>query len=258
MRDPHEGVAASGMIVTGADRSRVPRRCEGLLEEAVARFKEHDESVDVYVYGSVATGTAVVGVSDVDLLTVGASPADADEIARTMSQRYIADCRGVEVAVAQPDSYVGEDDEVYGNRVFLHHYCVHLSGPQAVQVSNAFPADARAARGFNGDIGRHLDRWRADADAGVPAKSLGRKVARKTLLAVAGLVSVHDQTWTTDRDSAAMRWTHLHPDLARDLAILKSWSDGTQSATADNLAPMLDGAIATIVASFTRDIGLWS
>ena len=96
MRDPHEGVAASGMIVTGADRSRVPSRCEGLLEEAVARFKEHDESVDVYVYGSVATGTAVVGVSDVDLLTVGACPAAADEIARTMSQRYMADCRGVE------------------------------------------------------------------------------------------------------------------------------------------------------------------
>jgi hypothetical protein len=246
------------MIVTGADRSRVPGRWEGLLGEAVASLTEHDESVDVYVYGSVATGMAVVGVSDVDLLAVGAFPADADEIARTMSQRHQADCRGVEVAVAQRQDYVGEDDEVYGNRVFLRHYCVHLSGPQAVRVTASFPADARAARGFNGDIGRHLDQWRAEADVGVPAKSLGRKVARKTLLAVAGLVSVHDQTWTTDRDSAATRWANLHPDLARDLAKLKSWSDGAQSATADNLAPMLDGAIATIVASFRRDIGLWS
>ena len=197
-------------------------------------------------------------MSDVDLLTIGASSTGADEIATTMSQRYVAECRGVEVAVAQRDDYEGEADEAYGNLVFLRHYCIHLAGPGAVQVADAFPADERAARGFNGDLARHLDRWRDAADAGVPSTSLGRQLARKTLLAVAGLVSVHDQTWTTDRGGAAVRWAHLHPALVADLATLTSWSDGTQSATPRQIDMMLDGTITTIVASFKTDIGLWS
>jgi hypothetical protein len=43
---------------------------------------------------------------------------------------------------------------------------------------------------------------------------LGRRVARKTLLAVAGLVSVHDTTWTTDREGATQRWSVIDPPLS--------------------------------------------
>jgi predicted nucleotidyltransferase len=258
VRDPYEGVSASGMIATGVDRSRVPSSFEELLGEAVSRLTACGDEVDVYVYGSVATGTAVVGASDVDLLTIGASSTDAEEVAVTMSRRYEAACRGVEVAVAQRDDYDGETDEAYGNRVFLRHYCAHLAGPRSLQVAEDFPADARAARGFNGDIGRHLDQWRRDAAAGAPSTSLGRRLARKTLLAVAGLVSVADQTWTTDRDGAALRWAHLHSDLSADVTTLRSWSDGTQAATPAQIDTMLDRTIGTIVESFRADIGLWS
>ncbi|MCM0638919.1 hypothetical protein [Cellulomonas wangsupingiae] len=42
------------------------------------------------------------------------------------------------------------------------------------------------------------------------------RVARKTLLAVAGLVSVHDHTWTTDRSRAVRRWCEIEPALDTD------------------------------------------
>lgn len=46
---------------------------------------------------------------------------------------------------------------------------------------------------------------------------LGVRIARKTLLAVAGLVSIHDRTWTTGRSRAVQRWSELKPDLAVQL-----------------------------------------
>ena len=82
-------------------------------------------------------------------------------------------------------------------------------------------------------------------------------MARKTLLAVAGLVSVHDHTRTTDRDTAALRWARLHTDLATDVATLQTWSDGSSTATRSDLGSMLSGTIPVLVASFDLDIGLW-
>ena len=257
MLDPIEGVSPEGSIVTGADRARIPTRFQTILDEAVASLAERNASTDVYVYGSVATGTAIPGVSDVDLLTIGASSADADDVAATMSQRYATECRAVDVAVAQASNYIGDADEAYGNRVFLRHYCVYLAGPRAVDVSEDFPADRRAARGFNGDIGHHLSRWRNAIGNGAAANVVGRTLARKTLLAVAGLVSVHDRTWTTDRNTAARRWAHLHPELDADLATLQSWSDGTQAARHQRVTAMLRDTVPTIVTSFETDIGLW-
>jgi hypothetical protein len=219
-------------------------------------FAHRNASTDLYVYGSVATGVAIPGLSDVDLLTIGAHATDAAEIAAMMSRRHAAECRAVEVAVAHRDDYVGDSDETYGNRVFLRHYCAHLAGPGTVEVSEDFPADQRAARGFNGDIGHHLQRWRNAVDA-EPAATLGRRLARKTLLAVASLVSVHDQTWTTDRDTAAQRWALLHPELAPDLASLQSWSDGSDVARHRQVVVMLGSTVPAIVTSFETDIGLW-
>jgi hypothetical protein len=124
-----------------------------------------------------------------------------------------------------------------------------------------FKADVRAARGFNGDIGRHLIRWRQrDGAVGLSAAALGRVVARKTLLAVSGLVSVHDMTWTTDRESAARRWSVIDPSLAGPLADLVAWSGGHVQPTADQVHDVLTrgGVVDRVVRAFEDSIGLWS
>ncbi len=96
--------------------------------------------------------------------------------------------------------------------------------------------------------------------------ALQRRVARKALLAVAGLVSVHDRTWTSDRSGTACRCAQLHPADAEGLERPSVWA-GTSSpsaspVTADReaLARALgDGDVAAhVVDAFRQDVGLWA
>lgn len=261
MGDPAEGVAADGTIGTGADRDRVPVAFEPVLADAIACLGESGASL--YVYGSVATGRVRPGSSDVDLLSIGFP--DAAIAGQRLSARYASLCRGVEIAAAEAADLAGESDAAYGFRVFLRHYCVHLAGPDPAAALPAFPADARAARGFNGDIARHLRRWRRELESGTPesgtaaADRLGVRVARKTLLAVAGLVSVHDRTWTTDRSRSARRWSELEPGLAGPLDRLRAWAAGERRPAAEEVQDALanDGIVAVIAERFGSLIGLW-
>lgn len=93
-----------------------------------------------------------------------------------------------------------------------------------------------------------------------PTRTLGVRVARKTLLAVAGLVSVHDHTWTTDRSRAAQRWSELEPGLAAELSRLHSWVSGERHPAREAAKRALadDGIIAAIVERFDSLIGLWA
>ena len=212
----------------------------------------------LYVYGSVATGMALPGKSDVDLLTIGLSSATAVQIGRTLSAQFSDLCRAVEVAAAEPRDFSGEGDQAYGGRVFLRHYCVHLAGPDRQSALPNFPADTRAARGFNGDIAANARRWRLELEAGRDLSELGRRLARKTLLAVAGLVSVHDHTWTTDRAYAKTRWSEIEPALATDLQMLLAWSSGEASPDRQSVEAALDGVVDRIVSSFDTSIGFWT
>lgn len=265
MFDPREGVGPDGTIRTGADRSRVPPSFVPLLAACVAATSAVGPAVSTYLYGSVATGMARPGASDVDLLTVGLPRWRADLLGRQVSQRFAGVSRGVEIGVAQAEDFAGEGDEVYGGRVFLRHYCLHLAGPDMRDDVSSFPADARAARGFNGDIAMRREQWLGHlhdeiAGDGPGLEVLGRRAARKTLLAVAGLVSVHDSVWTTDRGRAARRWAQVRPAQAQGLRQLDSWSRAATGATQEELAAALHtGGIVELVQRDFRDtVGLWA
>ena len=262
MYDQYEGISPEGVIVTGARRDRVPQQFEPVLSAVADQLSDLAADVSLYVYGSVATGTARLGSSDVDLLTVGLPAPRARSLGISLSNQFATVCRGVEISPAQPAELVGDEDIAYGNRVFLRHYCVHLQGPDRQANVASFKADARAARGFNGDIAQHLRRWRAaaaDADP-ITAAALGRRVARKTLLAVAGLVSVHDTTWTTDREGSARRWSVIDRSLAGPLADLVAWSEQHRQPTMVELQTALapDGVVDSVTRAFQSEIGLWA
>lgn len=257
MADPDEGLAPDGTIRTGARRDRVPALFEPVLTDATALVSNAGASL--YVYGSVANGTARAGSSDVDLLSIDLP--DAALLGKRLSARYADRCRGVEFDAATTADFADDTDAAYGYRVFLRHYCVHLVGPDPAAALQAFPADTRAARGFNGDIGEHLRRWRNELQSGtVAADLLGVRAARKTILAVAGLVSVHDRTWTTSRSRAVRRWSELQPGLATQLSRLNSWADRDDHPSREDVEYALadDGIVAAIVARFASLIGLWT
>ena len=144
-----------------------------------------------------------------------------------------------------------------GVRVFLRHACSQPAGPDYSHDLPRFPADARAARGFNGDIAQHAARWQDALAAGDEPRRLGRRLARKTLLAAAGLVSIHDATWTTDRALAAHRWAEIEPELGPALHALLAWSDGMVLPGRQAVRDMLDNTTPRITATFARTIGLW-
>ena len=254
MPDPREGVTPAGLIVTGARRDRVPSAYEPVLAYVLARV---EPEVSVYLYGSVANGTAKVPSSDVDLLTIGLAAAEAAALGADASVTFAAICRGIEIAAMSSDDYAGEADEAYGNQVFLRHYCTHLAGPDLRIDLLEYRADARAARGFNGDIAQRLERWRA-ALGREDASNLSRRIARKSLLALAGLVSVHDGTWTTDRLAAVACWSEVDTSLAPGLARLLSLCD-SGGASEEETAALLaaGGVVETITTRFAADIGLW-
>jgi uncharacterized protein len=255
---PLEGVTSSGMIRTAANRNRVPALFQSVVDAAVVVVGATAHDASLYLYGSVATGTARKGKSDVDLLTVGIAAEEAAHIERALSLQFSDLCRGVEIAVAQPSDFLGESDEAYGGRVFLRHYCVHLAGPDLHSCLPDFPADVRAARGFNGDIAQHARRWLSELEKGADPVRLSRQIARKTLLATTGLVSVHDATWTTNRTASAERWAAIKPALAGDLRILLSWAGGDAAPDRSAVEGILNGVVLQIVASFETMIGLWS
>ena len=256
MRDPLEGLTSTGTIRTGADRNRIPGSFVAVLDAVVEMASAHGPDVSVYAYGSVATGRAQRGSSDVDVLTIDLPAMAAEDIGSVLSDRSSEVCRSVEIAAGATSGFEGDSDEAYGGRVFLHHYCVHLAGPDRDLATAGFPGDARAARGFNGDIAHHARRWRQDVGTRSPDQ-LGRSIARKALFAVAGLVSIHDSTWTTDRDHAARRWSAVDPDLAGDLTRLREWTEPGSSPSNQQIAEILDSIIDPIVTRFDEDIGLW-
>jgi hypothetical protein len=253
MRDPEEGVTSMGHIRTGARRDRVGPPFEAVIAAARAEVESlNDDAIELHLYGSVATGMARVGSSDVDLVAIGVTSEWAQQAAARLSARFAAVCRSVEIGAAQPSTYRGASDETYGNRVFLRHYCVSLAGPDAIRGVDPFPADQRAARGFNGDIARRVEMWATGADA--------RVVARKTLLAAAGVISIHDHTWTTDRVAAAQRWAELEPEHAEASAQLLAWAEGSGSLLDEGLVRALApaGIVAAIARRFAAEVGLWS
>ena len=256
LHDPIEGVAPDGTIVTGASEARLSPEFLPILEAVKKRLPPE---VSLYAYGSVANGTARVGESDVDLVTVGLDSETAKDLGATLSEEFSKLCRGVEIGPGQRTGYEGSDDESHGNRVFLRHYCVHLAGPDFRDEFPNYPANTDAARGFNGDIGICADRWKAELEQGGSPALLGRKIARKTLFAVAGLVSVHDQTWTTDRIGAAQRWGEVTPSLSEDLDTLVLWGDGqTQNVSEDEVKRMLTDTVTKVVNDFSDKVGLWN
>jgi hypothetical protein len=86
---------------------------------------------------------------------------------------------------------------------------------------------------------------------------VARRLARKSLFAVAGLVSVHNATWTTDRQSAAQRWSAIEPDWATHLRQLANWSKSSVHVGAREVGTSLDGAVTHLIETFDATVGLW-
>jgi uncharacterized protein len=183
-------------------------------------------------------------------------PPEAVRIGIDLSARFSDVCREVSIAPAGRQGLQARGDDAHGLRVFVRHCCVHLDGDDPGRDLPAFPADERAGRGFNGDIALHLQGWQSDAeDDAADLAGLATRIARKTLLAVAGLVSKRDATWTTDRRASAGRWQQLEPGVPVDRLV--EWLD-TPSRDRTEIHRILERPVTDVVQHFPSEIGLWN
>lgn len=251
LRDPREGVGPDGIIVTGVGARPVLAAYEAVLATSAEKLTSHlgDALHGLYVYGSVATGQARPPRSDLDLYAVTRWPA-ADacrEAADTLSAAFVDTVRAVGIASTTWDEVMTPGPAGQAERCFLRHYCVHVTGEDL----RADLADCRAsvslARGFNGDIGRVVDRTIRRLQEAPVAPERRRLVAsgsRRLLMAAATLLSAREGGWTTDRARGAELFASAAPALAAEVDAVRTWTD--VDASERELPPL-----AEVVAAFT-------
>lgn len=237
MHDPLEGVDEDGRIVTGVAIERIPDAFAELVREATVSLQRGLGSAlhAVHLYGSVATGQAIPGRSDLDLVVVLADGADDQRI--PSPDDVVADLvdpslvRGIGVGAVALRVLTAGDRNAWAERAFLDTYTVRLAGDPLPGEPVRPVADRSLADAWAGDLLTVLPRV---ADGHVPAPtSLGRRL----LMTAAMLASVEAGGWSTDRERGADAFSDPADRGAamRVLAAVDSRGDrfGEEPATSD-------------------------
>lgn len=193
--DPDEGLDADGLVVTGARRDRIPAPFEPLVGACVDALEGDALGVvSVHVYGSVATGRAIPGRSDLDLLLVlaeGASGRRVSDLLEPLTDPALV--REIGVSTVPRAVVLADDDRGRIERCFLTSYAVRLAGEEVLHTRCR--GDRDLATGFAGDLLDRLPRLASGQLDG--ADPVG--VARRLLLVAAMHLSVQQGEWSTDR-----------------------------------------------------------
>jgi predicted nucleotidyltransferase len=212
MRDPWEGRDATGAVVTGAHLDRISPAFAGVIKDAshaiVARFADLVHSV--HVYGSVATGQAIVGRSDLDLLVVAHAPLPSTDLQDVLKPIAAAhpQVRDIGGSVVLLDRFRGAHPAARADRCFLHHYTVLVHGPHPLPWHPPCIADQALAEGFGALA---LSRLHDLAANGPSAEDDVPQLGRHLLMAAATLLSIQDGEWSTDRWDAVQRIRRRDP-----------------------------------------------
>lgn len=213
--DPHEGVDDQGRVRTGVSVDRVPTAFQSLLAAAVDIIAATEDSHSIHLYGSVATGRAVPGRSDLDLLVV----TDAEDAAVTgtaelreqlgdLARAYPV-ARAVELSILRMADLLADTEEGRVERCFMTSYTVLVHGPDPLSARTPCQADLALARGFSASLLAQLDDV---VDSRVPLLPDRQVLGRRLLMSAALLLSVRDSDWSTDRRHAVQLVLGLDPD----------------------------------------------
>ena len=220
--DAAVGLDAEGYILSVPTGPLLPAY-EALVGDACARFYAGLPTLvhSIYVYGSVARGTARMGASDLDLTIVLQQTPNATEAA--VLSRLQAELAADHPEVTKVDFDVGTVAEVLAPASalrwggWLKHYCRHVAGED---LSCRFPKlrPTRAlAWALNGDglpaLLAYEQALRASTTA-AEALALQRVIARQLLRASMVLRQDEDLAWPHAlADLVAMAQKH-HPEQA--------------------------------------------
>lgn len=217
------GLDQDGTIRREGSLDRVPDAFAAVVAAARSRIAEvfgPDRLHSAYLYGSIPRGTALPGVSDLDLLLAlrdeptGADRADADAVEAELDASY-DEIDGVGILLFGADTLLSALER-HDMGFFLACLCTPLLGDDlAVQLPRYRPTSL-LARETNGDLCLSLPRWRkraAEATTDAEHRALSRVVARRIVRTGFTLVMPRWGGWTSDLAESAELFARYCPHL---------------------------------------------
>ncbi|KQX59582.1 MULTISPECIES: hypothetical protein [unclassified Streptomyces] len=220
------GLAPDGTIAREGALERVAPAFAPAVEAARARIAAvfgPDRLHSAYLYGSVPRGTAIPGVSDLDLqLALHREPTAADRAdARAVEaglDRDFPEVDGVGFLLSGTGSLLSEAER-HDAGFFLACLCTPLLGPDLAAGLPPYRPTSLLARETNGDLARLLPGWRARADVGTDPRALGRRVGRRLVRTGFTLVMPRWGGWTSDLDRSAEVFGGYYPERAAQMRL---------------------------------------
>jgi uncharacterized protein len=206
-------VPAAFVPVVDAARARITRTFGARLHSA-------------YLYGSIPRGTAMPGISDLDLLLAlhdepaAVDRADSRAISETLDRSF-PQISGVGIGLASARSLLSELER-YDGGFFVACLCTPLAGADLAAQLPRYRPTGLLARETNGDLTLVLTRWRARAAEAVTdadRRTLSRAVGRRLVRTGFTLIMPRWGGWTSDLDESAALFGRYYPERAAQMRL---------------------------------------
>ena len=218
---PAPGLDRDGFIRREGDLALVPPAFAPVVDAAKTAILDTfgpDRLHSGYLYGSIPRGTAVPGVSDLDmLLALRREPTDADRQAaaalESMLDTRFTQINGAGIGLASTATLLS-DLERHDLGWFVACLCTPLIGADLAAQLPRYRPTSLLARETNGDLGDILPRWHTqlhDASTDADLKALSRRAGRRLVRTGFTLVMPRWGGWTSDLGESAAAFGHYYP-----------------------------------------------
>jgi predicted nucleotidyltransferase len=259
VRDRARGLAPDGTIAREGALDRVPPAFVPVVDAARTRISETftpGRLHSAYLYGSIARGTAVPGVSDLDLMlalraeATATDRADAANIEADLDGSF-RQINGVGIGLVSTTVLLSELER-YDLGFFVACLCTPLLGDDLATQLPRYRPTSLLARETNGDLALVIPRWRTRAAAGEDRQALSRGVGRRLTRTGFTLVMPRWGGWTSDLAESAEIFGRYYPERVGQLRIaaatgrVPSADPNVLEMLIDDLAPWLADEYAAV------------
>ncbi|MBR9789856.1 MAG: nucleotidyltransferase domain-containing protein [Vibrionaceae bacterium] len=173
----------------------------------------------VYVYGSVARKTAVIGQSNLDLVVVTKAPFEANRATllstiKWRAQKGYPHINGVSIRTALV-SDVANIDSIFTWGFMLKHCCVCIYGDDLADCFGEYVPSWEIAKHWNMDVEEWLSAYRTkiaqaqNVEEQIPAQMA---IAKKLLRASYSLIMYRDKRWFDEPLVCGQEFLTYHPE----------------------------------------------
>jgi predicted nucleotidyltransferase len=247
------GLRPDGTIAREGALGRVPAAFAPVVEAARAHVAEtfRGRLHSAYLYGSIPRGSAIPGVSDLDLLLVlHGEPTEVDRAGAKLMEaaldRAFPQIDGVGILLSSKQTLLS-DIERYDGGFFVACLCTPLLGDDLAEQLPRYRPTTLLARETNGDLAVLLPRWRSratEATTDSERKVVSRFVARRIVRTGFTLIMPRWGGWTSDLTESAELFGSYYPERARQMRI----------SAATGRTPTTDPAVLGMLID---DLGPW-